>query len=173
MFYVSPLRYRRQVVRPYGHRTRSCNTMPLTYLLPSAGIQTLALMSSNSALSLSISVFCCGQLMPRPSCALGLGICTLVNCHFRPGSNKHSGSTYHMEMHLLFRSSHQHVSNVRATLFVDPPVHVVYSHVQPPGAPRGRCSAGCCTPARLSLRRASWRWAVVQRQLYLVSPQSR
>ena len=36
---------------------------------------TLDLMSSNNALSFSMSVFCCGQSMPRPSVSLGLGIC--------------------------------------------------------------------------------------------------
>ena len=58
-----------------------------------------ALSSSKVALSLSMSCACMGQLMPRPSASLGLGICARVSCG--PWRGAAARRTHHVEVDVV------------------------------------------------------------------------
>lgn len=61
----------------------------------------LDLMSSNRALSLSMSVFCWGQPTPRPSVSLGLGIWGEIRKTQKEMYRR--GCLYHVEVDLRVR----------------------------------------------------------------------
>lgn len=82
-----------------------CSLHSTNCSVPQPKIYIFDLISANNAFNLSISVFCCGQLIPIPSSAFGFGIyCThhqLLRVPPCPQVQEQEVVAYHVEMNMI------------------------------------------------------------------------